>query len=475
MTTENMIRKLMDDYNVAGMSVALIRDGEIVSTQGYGLRDAAAQLPMTADTVLPIGSITKTFTALALGMLVDEGKLNWDEPVKTYIPSLKLSSELLTENVTVRDLMCHRTGVPKYDLQAIYCVMEDGAEMVRSLEYLETNMAFRTGLQYSNQMVSLAGYLVEVITGTPYQEFVRERIFRPLGMQSTDFEIESLAGYENTSKGYVFANGTFIEPPYMHLGAFAPSGAIVSTASDMAKYALFHLSGGASDGRRLISEENLRQMHSPQVIGTPYFWNFEEFQSTEYGLGWFTDIYRGVKMIGHGGNTNGFSAQMTLLPAQNAAIVALSNATSSFSVNALGHVFADETLGVEDIPDWSGRFREIFNNLMAGMMAGMQARAAAKVPDTTPTLAISDYAGSYSHPGFGDMSFAMTEQGLAGTWNGLPAMLIHYNYDEFDLMLPVLGQAVPAQFVVEDGVIKGLKVTMEMAPGIRPAMFEKEN
>lgn len=166
---------------------------------------------------------------------------------------------------------------------------------------------------------------------------------------------------------------------------------------------------------------------------------------------------------------------MTLLPAQNAAIVAPSNATSSFSVNALGHVFADEALGVTDIPDWSGRFQEIFNNLMQGMMAGMQARAAAKVPDTTPTLATADYAGCYSHPGFGRMSFAMTEQGLAGTWNGLPAMLIHYNYDAFDLMLPVLGQAVPAQFVVEDGVIKGLEVAMEMAPGVRPAMFEKEN
>ena len=119
MTTENMVKKLMADYNVAGMSVAIIRDGEIVSTEGYGLRDADAQLPMTADTVMPIGSITKTFTSLALGMLVDEGKLDWDAPVITYIPTLKLSSALLTENVTVRDLLCHRTGVPKYDLQAI--------------------------------------------------------------------------------------------------------------------------------------------------------------------------------------------------------------------------------------------------------------------------------------------------------------------------------------------------------------------
>ena len=473
MTTENMIGKLMDDYHVAGMSVALIRNGEVESVKGYGLRDAAASLPMTADTVMPIGSITKTFTALALGMLADEGKLDWDEPVKTYLPALKLSSPLLTENVTVRDLMCHRTGVPKYDLQAIYCVMEDGEAMVRSLEYLETNAAFRTKFQYSNQMVSLAGYLIEVLTGTPYQEFVRERIFKPLGMTSSNFEVDSLSGYENTSKGYVFANDAFIEPPYMHLGAFAPSGAIVSTASDMARYALFYLQGGVWEGQRLISEENLRQMQSPQVIGTPYFWDFEEFQSTEYGLGWFTDIYRGAKMIGHGGNTNGFSAQMTLLPAQNAAIVALSNATSSFSVNALGHVFADETLGVRDLPDWSGRFQEIFNNLMAGMMAGMQVRAEARVPDTTPTLDFAAYAGTYRHPGFGEMTFAMTEQGLAGTWNGLPAMLVHYNYDAFDLMLPVLGQAVPAQFSVEGGVIQGLEVTMEMAPGIRPAMFER--
>ena len=207
MTTEKMIRKLMDDYNVAGMSVALIQDGKVVSLEGYGQRDVAAALPMTADTVMPIGSITKTFTALALGMLVDECKLSWDTPVISYIPTLKLSSDLLTQNVTVRDLMCHRTGVPKYDLQAIYCVMEDGAEMVRSLEYLETNAAFRTKLQYSNQMVSLAGYLVEVITGTPYQEFVRERIFKPLGMESTDFEVESLPKYEKTSKGYVFAAG----------------------------------------------------------------------------------------------------------------------------------------------------------------------------------------------------------------------------------------------------------------------------
>ena len=373
MQLEQTIAKLREDYHVAGMSVALIRNGELVSIDGYGLRNVAEDLPMTGDTVMPIGSITKTFTSLALAMLADEGKLDWDEPVKTYIPWLRLNSEILTENVTARDLMCHRTGTPKYDLQAIYAATDDKEEMVRSLEHLQTFAPFRTKFMYSNQMVSLAGYLVDVLSGSSYEDFVRERIFAPLGMTSSDFEADSLSKYENTSRGYVFA-GEFIEPPYMHLGAFAPSGAIVSSAEDMAKFAMFQLGDGTWNGKRLVSEAMLGEVHSHQMIGTPYFWDFEEIQCAEYGLGWFTDIYRGRKMINHGGNTNGFSAQMTLIPSEKFAVVALSNATSNIAVNALGHYAADDALGVEDIPDWSARFSGVFANLMQGVQAGMQAK-----------------------------------------------------------------------------------------------------
>ena len=473
MQLEKTIAKLMEDYNVAGMSVALIKNGELVSIEGYGKRNVEEDLPMTGDTVLPIGSITKTFTSLALAMLADEGKLDWDTPVIKYIPWLRLNNPELTEKATARDLMCHRTGTPKYDLQAIYAATDDKEKMVRSLEYLQTFAPFRTAFMYSNQMVSLAGYLVDVLSGKTYEDFVRERIFAPLGMTSSDFEVESLAKYEKTSKGYVFTGEAFMEPPYMHLGAFAPSGAIVSTAEDMAKFAMFQLGDGTWKGERLVSEAMMNEMHSPQMNGTPYFWDFPETEKAEYGLGWFTDIYRGKKLINHGGNTNGFSAQMTLIPDEKFAVVALSNATSSFSVNALGHYASDEALGVGDIPDWSARFNEVFANLMSGMMAGMQAKEEAKVPDTTPAKAIEEYAGKYEHPGFGTMEFAMTEQGLAGTWNGLPAMLIHYNYDTFDLMLPVLGTAVPAEFVYEDGEIAGLAVVMEGTPGINPEMFKR--
>lgn len=473
MQLEQTIEKLMEAYHVAGMSVALIKDGTLVCAKGYGQRNVEENLPMTADTVMPVGSVTKTFTSLALAMLADEGKLDWDTPVITYIPWLKLHDRILTENVTARDLMCHRTGTPKYDLQAICAAPDDKEEMVKSLEHLQTFAPLRTRFMYSNQMVSLAGYLVDVLSGKTYEDFVRERIFAPLGMTSSDFEVDSLSKYEKTSKGYMFANDMFIEPPYMHLGAFAPSGAIVSTAEDMAKFALFQLGDGTWQGERLVSEAMMQEMHSHQMIGTPYFWDFEETQCAEYGLGWFTDIYRGKKLINHGGNTNGFSAQMTLIPSEQFAIIALSNATSCFAVNALAHYASDEVLGVEDIPDWSARFAEIFSNLMSGAMAGMQARAEAKVPDTAPSKPIEDYAGQYVHPGFGTMEFAMSDQGLAGTWNGLPALLRHYNYDAFDLMLPVAGASVPAEFVLEDGKIKGLSVVMEATPGIQPEFFSR--
>ena len=139
----NYVEKLMQDYHVAGMSVALIRHGEIAATRGYGLRDVEKQLPMTENTVMPIGSTTKSFTAIALSMLVDEGKLSWDEPVKTYIPWLKLATPELTDHVTARDLLCHRTGLPRYDMQVAFGAMDDKEAQIKSFQYLMPNKAFR--------------------------------------------------------------------------------------------------------------------------------------------------------------------------------------------------------------------------------------------------------------------------------------------------------------------------------------------
>lgn len=473
MELKNYVEKVMNDYHVAGMSVAVIKDGQLVSAEGFGLRNVEENLPMTKDTVLPIGSTTKSFTAIALSMLVDEGKLSWDEPVKTYIPWLELADEYVTNNVTARDLMCHRTGLPRWDMQVAFGTMDDWKEQVKSFKYLQPNQAFRTKLQYSNQMVALAGHLVEALTDISYEEFVRERIFKPLGMTRSNFEVDSLAGYGDFSKGYVFTGENYMEPPYLHLGALNPAGGIVSTAVDMAQYMLFQLGDGTWNGERLVSEANMKEMHTHQMIGSPYFWEFDEVQSAEYGFGWMTDIYRGTKMLSHGGNTNGFSSQLALVPSQNYGIVALSNATSSFSVEALSNYAIDEDMGITEIPDWSAKYQEIFNKMMGEMMEGLQKRAAAKTPDTTPSCPVSDYAGNYVHPGFGTITLAEADGALNGTWNGNPVMFVHYQYDEYDMVLPTMGAQLPAAFVVEDGKIQGVKISLEEAPGINPVLFAR--
>ncbi|MBQ9662687.1 MAG: serine hydrolase [Oscillospiraceae bacterium] len=475
MNTKKYVEKLMKDYNVAGMSIAVVKDGKVITAEGFGLRDVESGLPMTENTVLPIGSTTKSFTALALSMLVDEGKLSWDEPVKTYIPWLKLSDPYLTEHVTTRDLLCHRTGIPRYDMQTAFGTMDDWQRQIQSFQYLQTNQSFRTKLQYSNQMVALAGHLIDVLTDSTYEQFIKERIFKPLGMSHSDFEVDSLRSYEDYSKGYVFTGEGYMEPPYLHLGAFNPAGGIVSNALDMAAYMLFQLGDGTWNGQRLVSEENLKEMHTHQMIGSPYFWEFEEVSCAEYGFGWMTDIYRGIKMLSHGGNTNGFSSQLAIVPAQQFGIVALSNATSSFSVEALSNYLIDEDIGIKEIPDWSTRYQEIFGKMMGEAMAEIQKRAEAKTPNTVPTKPVETYAGIYEHPGFGTITLTVKDSALAGEWNGNAAMFNHYQYDEFDMILPAMGAQLPAEFIFDDsGAIEGIRVSLEAAPGIKPDLFTKK-
>ncbi len=477
-TLEKTMETLLDTWHVPGMSIALIENGEITFTKGYGVRDTEAALPMTEKTVLPIGSVTKSFTALAIGILADEGKLDFDTPVRKYIPWLKLYDAYTTEHVTVRDLLCHRTGVPRYDMQVALGAMDNKEAQIKTFQYLQPNKEFRTKLQYSNQMVSLAGYLVDVITGQTYESFVKERIFDKLGMTSSNFEVDSLKDYEDHAKGYVFTGEGYIEPPYLHLGALNPAGGIVSTAEDMANYVKFQLGDGTWNGERLISKKLLDEMHTEQMIGSPYFWKFDEVQTANYGLAWFTDTYRGRKMVSHGGNTNGFSAQVVLLPESGFAIAALSNGTSTFSVNAVANILADTVLGVpeNEIPDWTERYQNVYNGMVGDMMKKMQDRAEAKIPDTVPSHPAEEYTGTFVHPGFGTIELSSGEENsLSGKWNSSAVMLNHYHYDSYDMLIPLMGAQLPGYFETgADGHISALLVEIESEPGILPARFEKK-
>ena len=471
---EGRVTEMLKMWNLPGVSVVLVQGGKTVFCDAYGSRDLAADLPMTVKTHLPIGSVTKSFTSLALGMLADEGKLDWDKPVCEYIPWLKLVDGEAQKNATARDLMCHRTGLAKYDAHAVFCTKDDRKAMVEDLQYLQPAAPFRSVLQYSNQMVMLAGYLVEVLSGMSWEEFVQTRILNELGMADTSFYAEKLEGIEDHSRGYVFTGADYMQTEYLPLRGVAPAGGIVSNAEDMAKYVQFQLGDGSWNGKQLVSSAQLEMMHTPQMDGTPYFWSLPEIPEAKYGLGWFTDVYRNTPMVSHGGNTLGFSSLVTLLPEKDFGIALLTNGNSNFMIYPLTYMILDDILGVEDA-GWNEKFQATIGGIFAAMAEGQKAMAAMQIPGTSLTHPVEDYAGTYTHPAFGTLVLQNNDGQLAGTLNGFGAMMMHFHYDICNLMLPTMGLSLPAQFGYGfDGKISTLTVTFEPTPGVAPVVFQKQ-
>lgn len=468
---DNNAAELLSKWNLQGFSIGIVKDGKVLCTKGYGKRNETD--PVDENTLMPIGSATKSFTALVLGMLVDEGKLCWDTPVKEYIPSLKLYDENVTQNVTLRDLLSHQTGVAAYDAQSIYPVPEVRSEIIPMLEYLRPEYEFRKGFRYSNQMVTLAGCVAEAVTGRSWEDLVKERILRPLGMENTLMSMKEMPEKENRSLGYIATPQGNLAQPYLDLKAVGPAGAIISSASDMVKYVCFQLGDGTWNGERLISRENLDEMHKTQVQGSPYLFALDEITETTYGLGWFTDLYRGQKMYSHGGNTLGFSALMTCLPSENLGVIVLSNGTTNFLPNAITYQILDDALGVEE-KDWTASINAVLGPLFAGMAAGMEAKAAARVPDTKPALQLNEYAGVYCSKGFGTITITCMDDQLSLMWDSYQGILTHYNYDVFDAAMFVYGVQAPLTFVVEEGNVIGFDMVVEPMPGIPPVRFEKQ-
>ena len=462
---------LLTKWNLQGFSIGIVKDGKVILTKGYGLRNETDGVD--EYTLMPIGSATKSFTALILGMLKDEGKLDWDTPVIRYVPSLKLYDEYVGENVTLRDLLSHQTGVAAYDAQSIYPVPEERSEFIPMLAHLKAEYEFRKGFKYSNQMVTLAGYVAEVISGKSWEDLVKERILKPLGMEHTIVSMKQMTDHENRSLGYVATPQGNLAQPYLDLKAVGPAGAIISCAADMVKYVSFQLSDGTYNGVRLISRETLNEMHQPQVNGSPYLFALDEITETKYGLGWFTDLYRGRPMYSHGGNTLGFSALMTCLPSENLGVIVLSNGTTNFLCNAITYQILDDYIGAEE-KDWTAALNAVLAPLFAAMAAGMQAKADARIADTAPSLELDQYAGEYVSEGFGTIRIACNDGQLMLEWCGYQGMLTHYHYDVFNLVMFVYGVSFPLTFRIKDGVIEGFDAPVEPNPAIPQVFFKKQ-
>lgn len=325
------------DQHIAGLAFALVRGDEVVLAEGFGERDAAAHLPVTAETTFAIGSTTKAFTATLIGMLADEGLMSFDDPVEKFLPGFRLRDAAASDPVLLRDLLCHRTGICRQSLVWINGRLGRD-EILTHVPQAELRRPFRSTFQYNNVMFLAAGMAAARAAGQPYEELIEERILEPLGMASTHLSAARQAAGPDHAKGYQFdtEKKALVELPLRDITSCAPAGAIYSSAVDMAKWLRFLLARGVCQGEPLISPATLEATWQEQTIGGAPF---------GYGLGWFVKSYRDHKGIEHGGNIDGFSASVGLLPDAALGYVLL---TSAGRCELQGEIFSlvwDHLLG----------------------------------------------------------------------------------------------------------------------------------
>ena len=317
------VNQALPAWEVPGLAMAVVKNGQVVLAQGYGFRDVDKKLPVTSRTLFAIGSCTKAFTTFVMGTLVDEGKLDWDKPLRTYIPELRLHDRVATELITPRDLVTHRSGLPRHDL-VWYNATLSRKEIVDRLPYLEPTEAFRGKFQYNNLMYLTAGYLAERLTGQSWEEAVRARIFTPLGMTGSDFSVKDSQKAPDFATPYAERDDKVVAIPFRDISAIGPAGSINSNVEDMARWLIVQTHKGKIDGKQILSAAVLADIQTPHMTtGVPQ--ERKEIMPAGYALGWGVDDYRGHRRVHHGGAIDGFIASTTLFPDDDLGIVVLAN------------------------------------------------------------------------------------------------------------------------------------------------------
>lgn len=427
----DFVEHVLREWHAPGAAVAVAQDGAIVLARGFGRRDVERDRPVTPRTRFAIGSCTKAFTTLSLAQLVDEGRLDWDAPVRSYLPTFALQDPVASERITPRDLVSHRSGLPRHDL-AWYGSPRSRSELVGALRHLAPSADFRDAWQYQNLLYLTAGYLAGEVAGQSWEELVRRRIFERLGMAGSNFSVAASQESDDFALPYQYQErGAQLRAmPFRPIDEIAPAGAINAGVADMAPWLLLHLNKGRHGEERIVSEGQIAELHAPRMV-MPEREKYPELSLPSYGLGWFVRSYRGETVVAHGGNIDGFSALVAFAPNAGVGVVALVNLNGVPVPEILAYRVFDRLLGLPLI-DWHGRWRD---DRAAAVAAGEQGKAKSasdRVPGTAPSHPLADYAGEFAHPGYGTITIGREGDGLTLRFNAFAGPLRHHHYDSFE-------------------------------------------
>jgi CubicO group peptidase (beta-lactamase class C family) len=446
---DRYVQRAARDWHVPGLAIAVVSGDSLVFARGYGVAEVGKAAPATEHTRFAIGSTTKAMTTAALAMLVDEGKLKWDDKVIDHLPELRLYDPYATRELTVRDLLTHRSGLPNTDV--LWATRENQytiPEMMRRLRYVRPNSSFRSTWTYQNVVYSIGGLLVERLSGMPWETFLRTRLFAPLGMRETEPLVADIRGKADVAAPHEEVNDTARVVPLRSTDAVAPAGSVWSSVADMSRWMRFMLDSGRVGTQRLIKPATFQEIVAPQIrapIGQYPALELAQPHFLSYALGWFVQDYRGRTVWMHTGSIDGMSAIIGLLPEQNVGVYVLANLDHAELRHALMYQVFD-LYGAGPGRDWSADLHTLLAARHAA--AGPPARATG----TRPSLALEKYAGTYADSAYGNIDVTVADGALRARFEKADlGSLEHWQYESFRSR-PKLGDDALTLTFVPDGV-----------------------
>lgn len=485
---DQYIERVRGDWQNVGAAVAVVRGDEVVYARGFGAREITRTSPVTADTLFEIGSTTKAFTTAALGMLVDDGKLTWDDRIVDWLPDFRLRDEWVSRQLTVRDAVSHRSGVA--DNYYPYLTIMDTAQVVGHLRHLSADGRFRDSFRYNNHLYAVAGKVIEAASGSTWHEFMRQRVLTPLKMlgsgtsahqfwderfiaptfYGTSRERGSIdkARDDNVAMPHGFStNGLVQAMPWLSFDSAAPAGSIVSSVADMANWLRLHLNEGRFEGQQLLQPQTLRHLHAAQNLRVDN--DVSPLRHVRGAMGWLRSRYEGHVHVAHGGGVLGFPAYVALLPERRIGVVVLSNgpvaAGDDYKFHrAIAFWAFDRLLGAAT-RDWGRQFQEQLRELKDRARKTAEELQRARARNTTPSLPLENYAGEYEDRAVpsGRVRLTVEEGRLTLRFAGDGAFrgyLEHWENDRFRLHSDCPGHNVIefgfADFAIEGGAVTSL-------------------
>jgi CubicO group peptidase (beta-lactamase class C family) len=406
---EEFVDDVMEQWNVPGLAIGVVKDNKVIYMKGFGYQDVEKNVPVNTKTIFSIGSCTKAFTATAIGMLVDDGNLKWNTPINEFLPDFQFYDPYATAHLNPKDLLLHRTGLRGHNkVHDISPLSRDS--LYKIIRYLEPNIGFRENFQYANLNYQIAGYLVDKLSGDSFEQYITNRIFKPLGMTNSTFFIDDRQAGSNIAHPYMnfgahdnwgeaVLNTHYFSMSKASQGGTAPSGGIYSNVEDMVEWIKLNLNGGAIDDHQIISAENLQIIHTP-YMGIKYYPDDKMSPFYAFGMGWSISPFQGFYFLRHDGQMYGYMADVSFMPYENIGVVILTNMYYHHVCSIVSENVYERILGLEVTNNSTSRYNS-FMNASNSLEKGYKEFWPDQSKTKKPTQSISNYKGIYENPGYG--------------------------------------------------------------------------